>query len=212
MLVQNIRLDKIWQNVNKEIEFFTKPFDQVPRAPGIYAWFFPLRITTKNINDFIKQVNIVFNYDVITKSMPHRNHIFNFPWQTIPLKLEIRYKYEIKHEFVKRWNELVKDEENYNELRKIIMRASIFMPPLYVGKAKDLFTRCWQHINGSHGSKDFHNRYESFAKENKIHFDTVNDLLFVCLRTKKEGLAISKSEDLVEEIMKVLSKPKYSKQ
>ncbi len=93
------------------------------------------------------------------------------------------------------------------------MRASILMPPLYVGKTKNLNVRCNQHINGR-SSSQFHDRFENYAASIHATCNKVSDLLFVCVKTvddeRKVSAAEQPLEDLIEEIMKRIGKPPYS--
>jgi len=208
-----MRLNDVWLNVNKEIGFYTKEtFETIPDGPGVYAWFYPLRIITKDPYQFIQEVNLILNYDSSVNGKPSKKKLVEFKWETIDLDLGINFKEPNLGNFLGIWQKAAESEAKFDQLRRIIMKASILMPPLYVGKTVQLRRRCLEHVNGN---SDFNKRYSSFAGKNKIKFDRVEDLLFVCIKTIEETKGESQTdiedlEDLVEAIMKNLSKPIYS--
>ena len=68
-----MRLNDVWLNVNKEIGFYTKEtFERIPDGPGVYAWFYPLRITTEDPYQFIREVNLILNYDSNVNGKPSK--------------------------------------------------------------------------------------------------------------------------------------------
>ena len=211
-----LKLNDVWRNVNTEIGFYTKErFDQVPAGPGVYAWFYPLRIVTKDPYEFISEVNTVLNYDAYVKGEPVKESEVKFAWKTIILKMKLNFRKPNLESFISIWNEAVKHEQAFNKLRQIIMKASIFISPLYVGKTNRLQQRCLEHVSGNDRINDFHKRYTEFARSKGIRGGKVSDLLFVSIKTIDEtldesNLNIENLECLVEEIMKYLSKPIYS--
>jgi predicted GIY-YIG superfamily endonuclease len=210
--MSSIRLNDIWRGVNKEIGFYTvETFKNIPAAPGIYAWFYPLRIVTEDLYEFMNDVNIVLNYDCETKEKPWREFSVNFSWDTFSQRVDFHTKKADLSSFENIWHETVKKENDFDELRKIMMRASLFLPPLYVGKTTNLRSRCQQHINGTSGDNNFHKRFEEYAFLNNFTAKKVSDLLFVAIKTKEEDQQSTRTEELVESILKYLSKPKYSK-
>lgn len=279
-----MRLNDIWRKVNKEIGFYTKEtFDKVPTVPGVYAWFYPLRITTKDPHAFIREVNTVLNYDASTEGKPiavlNEDKAIKFAWKTIDLNLELNFKKPNLDNFISIWNEALKSEKTFHHLKRVVMKSSIIMPPLYVGKTTNLYVRCAQHINGNDRGKNFHSRYVEFVNKNdgtvpkskifemfpetvnnlnlffqnpdsdhlspkknidvdfwkiitdkdkelffrntletvpRIRAKKVSDLLFICIRTDDESIEendayVDNLEWLVEEIMKFLARPPYSR-
>jgi len=205
-------LDNVWLNVDKEIGFFTKAtFYSVPSSPGVYAWFYPLRVISTDPYEFLSQVSSILNYDATINDKPKRSTFLDFTWHTIDLNIELNFQRPNLNKFISIWNEAINDTISFDKLRRIIMKASIFMPPLYVGKTKDLNIRCIQHVNGNDRSNDFNSRYTSYAKKNKLVASKVSDLLFVCIRTKEETNGdLNNTEELIEAIIKHLAKPVYS--
>ena len=182
-----MRLNDVWLNVNKEIGFYTKEtFEKIPDVPGVYAWFYPLRILTKNPYEFIREVNLILNYDSSVNGKPSKRELVEFKWETIDLSLDINSKEPDLDNFMEIWEKAAESETKFDQLRKLIMRASIFMTPLYVGKTVQLRRRCFEHITGNDGKNNFNKRYSGFAEKNNIRFNSINDLLFVCVRTFDE--------------------------
>ena len=209
--VSNLRLNDIWRKVDTEVLFFTEEtFQNVPKYPGVYAWFYPLRIVTKDLNEFIKEVEIMLDYDWKTKGIPERETNIEFSWERINQKTEVQRKKINLDKFKSMWNQIENDEHKFDEFRKIIMRSSILLSPLYVGKAENLYIRCQQHINGNSTENSFHNRFEDYAKKNNATANKVSDLIFVTLKTGEDPNIGVQTEKLVEEILKCLVKPKYS--
>lgn len=209
-----MRLNDIWRKVNAEIGFYTsETFANIPAAPGVYAWFYPLRIVTKDLNAFMNEINLVLNYDCESQGRPYRENSLNFIWEKIYTKTEIQFKDFDFSSFKNIWEDLVNnpDERDFNELRKIFMRASVFLPPLYVGKTTNLRKRCQQHIIGTNGDNNFNKRFQSYASLNNFTSKSVSELIFVSIKTKEEQEQSSRTEELVEFVLKHLSKPKYSK-
>lgn len=212
VIMNSIRLNDVWRNVNKEIGFYTnETFEAVPSSPGVYAWFYPLRITSENLNDFIEEVQLVLNYDCRKQGKLWRETTIDIGWDELFQRIEFKVKKDIfNSELTKIWSDTYQNRAEFDELRKVIMRASIFLPPLYVGKTKNLKTRCFQHINGRNDDNNFHTRFEKYAIKNNTNNRRVSDLLFVSIQTKDESAQSTRTEELVELILKHLSKPKYS--
>lgn len=191
--------------MKSEIGFYTEEtFEDVPPVSGVYAWFYPLRITTHNLGDFVAEVNKVFLYDSLKDDVPRRKDYFQFAWSQIQVALELKATNFEYGRFAELWQKLIQDEQAFDEFRKSIMKASILMPPLYVGKTINLSIRCGQHrADGS-----FHQRFERFAKKHSLSVRSISDLLFVCISTK--AVQNEQVEDLAEHILKNLAKPAYS--
>lgn len=210
--MNELNLNNIWRKVNSEISFYTsETFDNIPRQAGVYAWFYPLRIVTKDLNQFMDEVSIALNYDSYSNGAPVRELKYEINWESFSHRIEIVPGIPKVESFKHIWDYYSADDDRFNELRKIIMRSSIFLPPLYVGKAQDLNVRCFQHINNNQKNNSFHTRFEEYARIKNLRVKKVSDLLFVALRTEEDNTISEQAEDLVEAILKYLAKPKYSK-
>jgi thymidine kinase len=88
------------------------------------------------------------------------------------------------------------------------------MQPLYVGKTKNLQRRCTQHSNGDGNEKTFRSRFEMFSRVNKLRARSVDDLLYLTIDTqmdKVDDCLDVNLEDVLEEVMKRVCQPPYSK-
>jgi len=204
--------------INDKIKYFSlETFNNVPAEPGIYAWFYPLRLKGRELQDFIEDVNLVFNFYQNGKEIKESKAVFNMGWKKFAL--ETGYKQVSKDSsFIKEWEELCIDSAktdsalmDIKELKKIIYISSIFMPPLYIGKATDLHNRCQQHIMGTFNESNvFHNRFRNYAALHKMSCRNIEDLIFACISTKKFNFKDNKYEKLIEQILLNLIKPMYS--
>ncbi len=213
-------LNDIWRKLNSqfaeaEMGFYTmETFGKVPTKPGVYAWFYPLRIHTKDIDEYVKTINLILDYDSTSLGNPESIKDLKFNWDILSIKATMSTKPVDLTSYKLTWNNICSDDSNFKKLTETMMRASLFLPPLYVGKATNLNTRCQQHIKGV-GSKDvndFHNRFQDYSLKNKLPIKKISDLLFVCLKTNESNEESNRTEELVEALLKNFSKPKYSKQ
>lgn len=205
-------LNDVWRNVNQEVGIFWKSrWDDVPSGPGVYAWFYPLRISTRDLNSFLHEVRTVLSFDAKCNGPAWVSLTAPFTWDTIDMEVRLGPSDPpIPSNVALLWDQVVADEVAFERMRRVVMRGSLFMPPLYVGKAQSLSTRCQQHRSGT-ASNDFHNRYQDFAEKMKLPAETVNDLLFACVRTTNDSPAGDDAiEGIVEEILKRACRPKYS--
>lgn len=211
-----MQLNDVWNKANLQIGFYTtNNFHRVPNSPGVYAWFYPLRITTTDIEEFLNQVKVVLNYDSLSLGNPKYTTNLNFNWEKIELTAEVKDSIFPINTIKSSWDSLCKpprDEKKFEEFRKIIMRSSILLPPLYVGKTTNLFNRCHQHINGNGSTNNFHNRFSNYTKDiPNVSAKKVSELLFVCIQTEEISGPAQDIERLIETILMLLAKPKYSK-
>jgi hypothetical protein len=205
-------LNDVWNKVNRQIGFYTiDNFDKIPNVPGVYAWFYPLRITTMILEDFLDQVNVVLNYDSNSLGKPVHNAKLLFSWEEIMLSAEVANAKIPISTIRSSWDSICQSQ-NFENFRRIIMKSSIFLPPLYVGKSKCLHDRCQQHINGRNSGNNFNSRFENYARAiPHATSKNVSDLLFVCVKTEELSESTDDVEGLIETILKYLAKPKYSK-
>lgn len=206
-------LNDLWRNIKQEIGFFTiENFEKIPQKPGVYAWFYPLRLITRDYKEFINEVKLVFDFDPVPGNDRWKNFSSEYFWSSITVKAKVEFGcIDISEQFLDIWNKLVNDENSFKDFQKILMKSTIFLPPLYVGKTGNLYTRAYQHINGTFRKSDFHNRFENYAAINSLNQKKIKDLLFVAVITENEKLGNKeKIEDLVEDILKKLCKPIYS--
>lgn len=204
-----MRLNDVWKKANEQIGFYTKDnFENIPSLPGVYAWFYPLRITSDKLSDFLKQVSFILNYDAVNAGLPSRTNEVIYNWEKLIIKIETANLDADYSRYENTWKKLC-TTENFDTFRKIILKSSIFLPPLYVGKTTNLNIRSFQHINGTAGNS-FHSRFETHAEKNDyVSAKSVKDLLLVTLTTE-EIICDEDTEGLIEFLLKIFSKPKYS--
>jgi hypothetical protein len=109
-----------------------------------------------------------------------------------------------------RWQSITSDQAMFEAFRHSLLKSSLLMPPLYVGKTHDLRTRCGQHLAGSAGN-DFHKRFETFAAERSLPAREVTDLILVTISTALESVdPPPPMEDVLEAALKAIAAPPYS--
>ena len=213
-------INDVWRNIDKHLGvYLSKTFDQIPESSGVYSWFYPLRVTTHDLRELITELSKVAEYDALSDSRPSSQNDLDFNWTTSTITLEQSVKLKsIPESVYSAWDELVNDENQFNQVRKALMSASLLMPPLYIGKAKILRRRCAQHVHeNDEDLTGFRRRFETFAESEGFTTKKVKDLIFVCIQTgnyeTSDGYdnAFVNPHSVVEEILKAVSKPPYGR-
>jgi hypothetical protein len=208
-------LSDVWRDIGQEIGVYAGTrLDRVPSTPGVYAWFYPLRLTTHDVADLVDEVHKVLFFDPQTRGLPGRTSDFDFIWRRLHVEItETPKRWHTssgRKEIV--WQSIRDNPISLQALRRALLKSSILLPPLYVGKASNLYVRCWQHINGADGNT-FHNRYHAFASDKSLTCRNVEDLLFACIQTHSEdqvlGVDGAEMAELIEDVLKALSCPPF---
>jgi hypothetical protein len=201
-------LDDVWKTFDRSIGLhYTARFDQVPPFPGVYAWFYPLRVTSYELDTFLAEVRAVHLYDARRKARPSAAGSARFGWSILEWKAELNDpRTSLPEKCRATWERLAGEPEAFDDLRRVLLQASLLMPPLYVGKAVNLRTRCAAHLDGR---SNFAERFEARAKEIGLQARRVRDLILVTMRTESVGDETDESESLVEEILKLVARPPY---
>jgi hypothetical protein len=211
------KLRSFWRKLNgkftnHELGFYTyETFKNIPSIPGFYAWFYPLQIHSRDLDEFIRVTKMVLDYDASSKGLPSVTGTLNFNWDELEIESTLKSKKQNLDKFRSIWLEYCSNDDKLSLLNETLHKASFILPPLYVGKATNLYERCQQHLRGGGEINDFHFRYQSHAKNNNIPLKSISDLLFVCIKSGETKEQSEKSEELYEAIIKLLAKPKYSK-
>ena len=202
-------INDVWYNFNERIYFLTRnTFDQAPSTAGVYAWYYPLRVSTYDLKEFINEVLLVMAYDSISGGTLKLSSEIQSSWR--------RYKFDLTSiptidnlpkAFIDSWNKVTNND--FDSVRKDLMRFSLFMPPLYVGKTNSLVRRINEHVNGKANTNSFKQRFEEFAKSNSLSQQSVGDLLCVAV-TSTNTEESEEYVNLMEYIMKILSAPGFS--
>ncbi len=211
-------VNDVWRRIDKQLGVYLKgSFDQIPKEAGVYAWFYPIKVSSYDLNELLRELSQVSNYDAKSGAHPAGKNDIEFNWKTIKVYIEegIRFN-QIPSPVYGAWDGIVNNEEKFLELRKALMSASILMPPLYIGKTINLRNRCSQHLKGGSDEKSgFHQRFEKYAEDKEFTTRKVEDLIFVCIRTQVHenqnnyNNAYDNPHSIVEEILKATARPPY---
>jgi hypothetical protein len=202
-------LNDVWYNIQGQVHFLTRnTFDQAPAVPAVYAWYYPLRVSTYDLKTFLEEVIAVMSYDAKSDDIASMESVLSTAWRKYHFTLDSSPTVdEIPRSFANTWERVVK--ERFESMRMDLMRLSLFMPPLYVGKTNSLARRLREHIDGRAPAGDFHARFRNFAEERGLSQRTVADLLCVAITTPEES-ASDEYVELIEYIMKTLAGPGFS--
>jgi len=214
-------LNDVWRTIGKEVGFFYEAnFEDVPSSPGVYAWFYPLRVLSREpeaLQRVVEEVQALLNYDSGVRGPPSKEAILEFSWWNYSILAGRRPNIlQLPDTLQQAWNAIVKNEEQFSEFQRTLLRASIFMPPLYVGKTDNLNTRCQQHLRGGAGQNDFHDRFENNAHQLGLRLRSVRQLVFSCVRTgppveQRLSQPATRVHELVERVMNGICAPPYGK-
>lgn len=201
-------LDDVWRTFQTSVGIFWKGrFDEVPPFPGVYAWFYPLRITSYVLDEFLDEVRKVHLFDPRTGSFPRVQAEGRLGWSLLKWSASLNNpQASLSSDMRHTWDQLVGDSDSFERLRRTILKASLLMPPLYVGKAINLRNRSSEHLASN---SDFAKRYEKRACDLDLSAHRVRDLLLITLQTDTIRTDGSDTEALVEEILKVVARPAY---
>src|SRR6266704_704361 len=107
----------------------------------------------------------------------------------------------------------LEDKALREAFQQALMEASIFMPPLYLGKTDNLRVRYGQHVQGMGPEANvFHTRFTSFTQSLGLTL-AVSDLLFVCVQTDRDTdrtLRDANLTELLEHVLMRVCKPPFS--
>ena len=150
----------------------------------------------------------------------HIKSAMRFNWETIYIEGQKRTNSNIPKKQSERWNYMLRNTNTKDGFSQALMQATLFTPPLYVGKADNLAERYRQHVYIDQDSKNsFHFRFSRFCKKNAVRL-SVSDLLFVCIKTTSKSNLVLKDDEGLEEneklnellefIMMRMSRPPFS--
>lgn len=216
-----------WARPTGQLHIFTRlTSDEIPSAGGCYAWFLPLWILHDDLGVLLEVVNRIFRYE----QDPERKLEASFTWERVGLRVNRGAAVSPQPASVDTWNRLLDEHRCRSALERVLLEASLLMPPLYVGRAKDFSARYNQHVRGGGEKNTFHNRFRECLRslgremnDSRLEALEVKDLLFVCVTDALKGdsgdqetepdrslLARPEVEDLVEEILMTICRPPFS--
>ena len=208
-------INDVWRRIDRHLGVYVDGrFDEVPASPGVYAWFYPLKVPAHDLDNLINELRNVFSYDAILEREGIIESAVDLNWETILFGVSKQNRAKgVPNGIYEEWKCLLDKPEEFKEFRKALMGASLLMPPLYIGKATVLRNRCSQHLVGKKDKSGFKKRFENFAIDNKLTTKFVKDLIFVCIQTKykeqNSNHGYDNSQSLLEEILKLSAKPPY---
>lgn len=200
-------------STDSRLGFYTKETkERVPEQPGCYAWFLPLWFYRSDLNELMQVVGGVLNYD----KKPKKEANARFTWESVKLRVQRVAEIQATETILSTWERVCADAQAKRELQQTLLEASLLMPPLYVGKTKNLRKRYLEHVKGNDDDRnDFHTRFTEHVSDLKLTIG-VSDLLFVCIKTEQKppqeslGVAEDDLERLVEQILMQFCRPPFS--
>src|SRR5688572_11717619 len=83
-------LDDVWKTIDTSLGAFWKGrFDQIPQAPGIYAWFYPLRVSSLDFDTFLAETRAVHLYEAREQSTPRAAGTSRLGWSELRFGVEL---------------------------------------------------------------------------------------------------------------------------
>lgn len=202
-------LNDVWYNLNQRVMFLTRnTFDKAPDTPGVYAWYYPLKVTTYDIQEFMNEILTVMAYDATAKGTNTMKTSVHSTWRQYELELAQSYSVDRIPAFARSaWERQRQDD--FETLRADLLRLSLFVPPLYVGKTNSLSRRISEHLEGRALGRDFHDRFEKFASAKGLSHTSVSDLLCVVVLSSGSDQS-DEYVKLIEYVVKTFSAPGFS--
>jgi hypothetical protein len=204
----------ILDGISRRVRFFTKEnADQIPDSPGIYAWFLPLWRLEDDCAAFIRSVQGLYFYDA--SGADHRavaTTEASFHWERAEISIERGPNTSVTAELKSAWDAALGDANQKKVVEAAIMEASIFMPPLYVGKADNLQVRYQGHVQAGAAGNSFNTRFTAYAKSQNLRL-RITDLLFGCIEARPQDRALWRDEQLnwlIEQLLIRVCRPPFS--
>jgi len=196
-----------WRYARPQIDLYTKQtMDDIPNVSGCYAWFLPLWIYDEDINKLLHTINWFLLYDAQSEdSWPRREAEAQFYWERSKIALQKMANVRLSPEVKNKWERVTQNQDQKKAISRALMEATIYTPPLYIGRANNLRRRYMDHVSGK---TDFAERFNERAKktrEKNLNFPLeINDLVFICIKTPKE------IHEALEQLLIRACKPSFS--
>lgn len=209
-VVTDLSVFRDLRSADGRLAFYTSETShKIPEEPGCYAWFVPLWIYDRDLPKLMQIVRDLRSYDDPTEQrVPAK-----FTWQSVDLLVTRTERVHTSHDAEETWKRLVSESKTRTALQRLLLEASLLMPPLYVGRTNCLKRRYSEHVKDSNGN--FHSRFTRHTAALGISLP-VSDLLFACLRTEKSVRQdLSPIDDdaltgLIEHILMNACRPPFS--
>lgn len=184
----------------------------IPGVPGCYGWFLPFWLMRNSLPEFLSAFGAVLSHE---PNSP-REMDAGFNWDAVKVRVRRSFEPTLPAFVEPLWDRVHRDTKAKNALQQVLLQASVLTPPLYVGKTDDLRRRYTQHTK--RGGSGFNRRFSDYSSREELGLQ-VEDLIFVCVSTAPdvERALTSKGDRhqinrLVEEILKRLCRPPFSRQ
>ena len=200
-------------SVDGLLGFYTKDTQHaIPDSPGCYAWFLPLWLYSTDLDELLRLVRGLLDYD----RHQEKHTEVPFQWDSIALRLRHVATLNAGDKVRTTWKRVMADDRAKNILQDTLMKASLFMPPLYVGRTSNLRDRYLQHTSTRPNDRnDFRLRFRTWVDALELPL-SVSDLLFVSVGTQSDlsqvltDLAPDDAELLIEQILMQFCRPPFS--
>lgn len=204
-------LDEIWLKLTtSQIGFYTsRTFSKIPDAPGVYAWFLPLRLKT-DPSDLLRLARQLAAYDCKSEGLASwRSEEAGFHWDPMAIELTRRVNPDLPSQISAKWQEISSGPPAVQRGFQIaLMAATVFSRPLYVGLTTSLSRRHSDHTAARSG---FNSRFSAYVASIGAAL-TVEQLLFACVplnRLDDDSGYSQQQLDVLEHLLKVICQPVF---
>jgi hypothetical protein len=210
-----LTLDDIWMRLTTEdIGFFPyRRRDKIPTVPGVYAWFFPLRLGS-DPRELLCLYRKVATYDAGCLGAAKWSHGgAGFRWDPLTVEVGRNDQVQLGQAGAKNWYAISEGPQSVrNRFKQALFVSTMFSRPLYVGLTNNLSRRYNEHIAGRGEENNFHSRFNGYMRELKEGI-TLEQLLFACVPLRKSREEPSEMSDeqisLLEEMLKIICQPVF---
>ena len=199
-------LTDVWRDLSSRLTLHTaSQAADIPEAPGVYAWFFPLDIEASSLDEVSRAISENLRATCYYSAKSKAEGRLHLGWESLSLEA----KREARVDFGKKqaaWKSIVSNEKAFQRLREALYVATLFCRPLYVGLTnRTLRGRYEEHVTGR--KRDFNTRFTAHMDELKLSY-RVEDLLFACVPLQTSRYS-ERQVKLLEEVLKHLCQPPF---
>jgi hypothetical protein len=219
----------LFRDLHKHVRFFTQETaGSIPPTSGIYAWFLPIS-SCKDIDRTISLARSFLLFDARAGGLAklvgrdHKEKVEGtFAGHSVGIQFRASYS-PIGNEakdlnLIERWHE-AESCIGAEEMKTLLLQASIFLPPLYIGKSDNLQSRWKDHVTRSSFFKRFSKYSEMLTQNKELDFPftlSVRDLIFGCILTpddhsgQESDKKMDAANELLELVLQKIFKPPFS--
>jgi len=203
-------LDEIWVKLSTDdIGFYTRRTAHlVPARPGVYGWFFPLRIGP-SADDMLRFARRLLAYDAHTQGVATwSEEKAGFNWDPLVVSVSRSSDHHCPDGTERNWQTIHQDAGVAKAFRQALMIGTIFARPIYVGLAGNIKRRYQDHVSGRGGDNTFHSRFVDYMKT-LGRSTSVDQLLFVAIPLRGGSQLSKEQTSVLESILKVICQPVF---